>query len=223
VPQVKIAPSILSADFARLGEAVRMLTAAKADLIHIDVMDGQFVPNLTIGHPVVKALRAETTLPFDCHLMIASPQRFIAEFLAAGADMISIHAEAEPHLHRALAMIRSGGAKAGVAINPATSTDILDDALEHCDYVVLMSVDPGFGGQKFIPAVVEKIRRVSEMIRTRRLAVSIEVDGGVTEENAGAVTRAGAEILVAGTAVFRHPHPAEAVRNLRSAATSYVT
>jgi ribulose-phosphate 3-epimerase len=220
---VKIAPSILSADFARLGEAVRMLTAAKADLIHIDVMDGQFVPNLTIGHPVVKALRAETTLPFDCHLMIASPQRFIAEFLAAGADMISIHAEAEPHLHRALAMIRSGGAKAGVAINPATSTDILDDALEHCDYVVLMSVDPGFGGQKFIPAVVEKIRRVSEMIRTRRLAVSIEVDGGVTEENAGAVTRAGAEILVAGTAVFRHPHPAEAVRNLRSAATSYVT
>lgn len=220
---IKIAPSILAANFAHLGEAVRSLGISNADLVHIDVMDGHFVPNLTFGHGMVKALRAESTLPFDCHLMIDQPQRWIGEYLAAGADMISVHVEAEPHLQRALAMIRAGGARAGVAVNPATAVESIADALDHCDYVVMMSVNPGFGGQKFIGEVVPRIRRVVEMIRARRLSVVIEVDGGVTEQNIAEVVRAGATLIVAGTAVFGQGDPASAIRNLRAAATSYVT
>lgn len=218
---IKIAPSILAANFAHLGEAVRSLTAAKADLVHIDIMDGHFVPNLTFGHTMVKALRRETKLPFDCHLMIEEPQRYIGEYLAAGADMISVHIEAEPHLQRALALIRAGGARAGVAVNPGSAVDLIADALDHCDYVVMMSVNPGFGGQKFISEVVPRIRRVTEMIRARRLNVVIEVDGGVTEQNIAEVVRAGATMIVAGTAVFGQGDPAVSIRNLRVAATSY--
>lgn len=218
--RVKIAPSMLSADFSRLGEELREVVGAGADVIHLDVMDGHFVPNLTIGPGVVKALRPHTTLPFDCHLMIEEPQRYIGAFLDAGANMISVHVEIEPHLHRALAMIREGGAKAGIAINPSTSADTLADALEHCDFILAMTVNPGFGGQKFIHSVVTKIRRISEMIRERRLSVAIEVDGGIDPATAPIVTAAGAEILVAGTAVFGHTDRRAAIETLRSSAVA---
>lgn len=218
-----IAPSMLSADFARLGEELREIVEAGADIIHLDVMDGHFVPNLTIGPGIVRALRPLTDLTFDCHLMVEEPQRYIEAFLAAGANMISVHVETEPHLHRALAMIREGGAKAGIAINPATSADTLADALYDCDFVLAMTVNPGFGGQKFIHSVVAKVRRISEMIRERRLDVAIEVDGGIDPGTAPVITSAGAEILVAGTAVFGQTDRRAAIEALRSAASSAVT
>ncbi|HJQ39941.1 MAG TPA: ribulose-phosphate 3-epimerase, partial [Thermoanaerobaculia bacterium] len=170
---IRIAPSLLSADFARLAEELE--TVASADLLHLDVMDGHFVPNLTIGPAVVKALRKHTKLPFDCHLMIAEPQKYIDRFLDAGADMISIHVETEPHLQRALQMIRDGGAKAGIAVNPATAAETLSTAIDFCDYVLAMTVNPGFGGQKFIEPVVPKIRHISRLIHERGLRVDIEV------------------------------------------------
>jgi ribulose-phosphate 3-epimerase len=213
----RIAPSLLSADFSRLGEELRDVVEAGADVIHLDIMDGHFVPNLTIGPGVVKALRPLTDRPFDCHLMVEEPQRYIGAFLDAGADMISVHVETEPHLNRALAMIRDGGARAGIAINPATSADTLSDALEYCDFVLAMTVNPGFGGQKFIPGVVGKIRRVAEMIRERRLEVAIEVDGGIDSDTAPIVTSAGAEILVAGTAVLGRSDRRAAIDALRAA------
>ncbi len=217
--KIRIAPSILSADFARLSQALAEIERGEGDIVHVDVMDGHFVPNITIGPPVVKALRGATRLPLDCHLMIEHPQRYIDAFLAAGASMISVHVEADPHLHRALAQIRDGGARAGIAINPATSIDSLADALGYCDYVLVMTVNPGFGGQKFIPGVVPKIRKLDGMVRGRGLDVAIEVDGGIDASTARLVVDAGAGILVAGSAVFGTPDPAEAIRTLRSAAS----
>lgn len=213
---VKIAPSLLSADFTRLAEEIATIESG-ADLLHLDVMDGHFVPNITIGPPVIKALRAVTRLPFDCHLMIEQPQRFIERFLDAGADMISIHFEAEPHLQRALQMIRDGGAKAGIAINPATPPEALSSALEFCDYVLVMSVNPGFGGQKFIEPVVPKIRHIARMIRERGLEVAIEVDGGIDVRTAPVVAGAGATLLVAGSAVFGQKDRIGAMESIRSA------
>jgi ribulose-phosphate 3-epimerase len=212
---IKIAPSLLSADFSRLAEELE--TIVDADILHLDVMDGHFVPNITIGPPIIKALRKRTKLPFDCHLMISEPQKYIGAFLDAGADMISIHVEIEPHLQRALQMIRDGGAKAGIAINPATSVETLTTALEFCDYVLVMTVNPGFGGQKFIEPVVPKIRHISRLVRERGLRVEIEVDGGVDVKTAPIVTSAGASILVAGSAVFGQPNRPDAIRAIRDA------
>jgi ribulose-phosphate 3-epimerase len=215
---IRIAPSLLSADFARLAEELE--SVASADVLHLDVMDGHFVPNLTIGPAIVKALRAHTKLPFDCHLMISEPQRYIDRFLDAGADMISIHIEAEPHLQRALQMIRDGGALAGIAINPATPAESLSTAIEFCDYVLAMTVNPGFGGQKFIEPVVPKIRHISRLIRERGLRVEIEVDGGVDAKTAPHVVAAGATILVAGSAVFGQTDRADAIERIRSAVST---
>ena len=214
---IRIAPSLLSADFARLAE--ELVTVESADILHLDVMDGHFVPNITIGPPIIKALRKRTKLPFDCHLMIAEPQRYIPAFLDAGADMISVHVETEPHLQRALQMIRDGGAKAGIAINPATSAESLSTAIEFCDYVLVMTVNPGFGGQKFIEPVVPKIRHISRLIREKGLGVEIEVDGGIDARTAPHVVTAGATILVAGSAVFGQPDRADAIRLIRDAVT----
>lgn len=220
--RVRIAPSILSADFARLAEALDRCEEGGADLVHLDVMDGHFVPNLTLGPPIVQALRRHSRLPFDCHLMIERPQNLIGSFLDAGAEMISVHVEAEPHLERALSMIRAGGARAGIALNPATSLDLLTDALDYCDYILVMTVNPGFGGQRFIDPVVSKIHRLRDLIRSRRLPVAIEVDGGIDPFTAPRVVGAGAEILVAGSAIFGQPDPVEAIKSLRLAATTAV-
>ena len=215
---IKIAPSLLSADFARLDEELN--TIASADLLHLDVMDGHFVPNITMGPPIIKALRGRTKLPFDCHLMISQPQNYIERFLDAGANMISVHVEAEPHLQRALQMIRDGGAKAGIAINPATSAETLSTAIEFCDYVLVMTVNPGFGGQKFIEPVVPKIRHISGLVRERGLRVEIEVDGGIDARTAPLVVAAGASILVAGSAVFGQDDRSAAMESIRSAVST---
>jgi ribulose-phosphate 3-epimerase len=216
---IKIAPSLLSADFSKLADELSTIER-DADLLHLDVMDGHFVPNLTIGPAIVKSCRAQSKLPFDCHLMIEEPQKFIGAFLDAGADMISVHFEAEPHLQRALELIRRGGAKAGIAINPATPAESLTTAIEFCDYVLVMTVNPGFGGQKFIEPVVPKIRHISRVIRERGLQVEIEVDGGIDAQTAPAVTGAGATILVAGSAVFGKPDRVAAMEAIRTAVSS---
>ena len=198
-----ISPSILSADFAKLGEEVRAIDAAGADWIHIDVMDGHYVPNLTIGPAVVKALRPHTSLPFDVHLMISPVDHFLDAFAEAGADIITVHPEAGPHIHRSLQHIRGLGKKAGVSLNPGTPAKMLDYLIEDIDLVLIMSVNPGFGGQKFITSQLKKIESVAQMVAKRGLDVVIEVDGGIDAANAPSALSAGATALVAGTAVFR--------------------
>jgi ribulose-phosphate 3-epimerase len=215
---VRIAPSILAADFARLGEEVAALEAAGADLVHVDVMDGRFVPNITMGPPVVAALKKRTKLPLDVHLMILEPERYIAAFVDAGASMISVHAEVSPHLHRTLAEIRSRGAKAGVAINPSTRVDSVGDVLTDCDHVLVMSVNPGFSGQKFIPHSISKVRETRARLGIAGSTADIEVDGGVSSANAGALVEAGATMLVAGASVFGSGDLAGAIASLRKAA-----
>ena len=211
----KIAPSILSADFTRLGDEIKAVEKAGADYIHIDVMDGHFVPNITIGPMIVEAARRATGLPLDVHLMISNPDQYVEEFRKAGADIISVHAEAVNHLHRSIQLIRSTGAKAAVALNPATPLDSLEYVLDDLDMVLLMTVNPGFGGQEFIKEVLPKIKRLREMIKTRGLAVEIEVDGGINAETIGLVSSAGAEIFVAGSAVFKSRDYAETIRKIR--------
>jgi len=215
---IELAPSILSADFARLGEQVRAAGDGGAAVIHVDIMDGHFVPNLTIGPPVVKSLRKATALPLDCHLMIENPDEFIPAFADAGADWISVHQEAVRHLNRTLHLIKSHGCRAGVVINPATPVDTLSEVLDIVDYVLVMSVNPGFGGQKFIPSTLHKMRALAEIRSQRGLAYRIEVDGGVALDTVVDVVRAGAEILVAGNAVFGSGDPRKNAEELLHAA-----
>ena len=214
---VELAPSILAADFAHLAAQVESALAGGGTLVHVDVMDGHFVPNITIGPPVVRALRKVTTAPLDCHLMIENPDQFIAEFADAGADWISVHQEACRHLDRTLHLIKSHSLLAGVVINPATPVETLTEVLDIVDYVLVMSVNPGFGGQKFIPGAVRKIRQLAEIRAARRLKYRIEVDGGVDLNTVGDVVRAGAELLVAGSAVFNGDPKANAQKLLRAA------
>jgi ribulose-phosphate 3-epimerase len=213
---MKIAPSILSADFAALGEEIARVEAGGPDQLHVDVMDGRFVPNLTIGPPVVAAIRKRTRLPLDVHLMIVEPERYLADFAKAGADMLTVHVEACPHLQRTLGQIRELGAKAGAALNPATSPSALEYVLDDLDLVLVMSVNPGFGGQKFIRSVYPKIRQVRTMLGAR--SVDVAVDGGVTLEHARPLAEHGVSVLVAGSVVFGAPDPAGMVKRLRSAA-----
>ncbi|MGH9971638.1 MAG: ribulose-phosphate 3-epimerase [Pyrinomonadaceae bacterium] len=219
---IDIAPSILSSDFSRLGEEIEAVELGGASILHVDVMDGHFVPNITIGLPVVKSISCATRLPIDAHLMISEPGRYAEQFVAAGAKMVSVHVEADAHLHRTLNSIRARGAAAGIAINPATPIGALEEALSFADYVLVMSVNPGFGGQEFIPTSVEKVRRLRRMINERGLNVRIEIDGGIDLMNIAEVVGAGAEIIVAGSAIFGAPDPEVAVRELREATVEWV-
>ncbi|MEE8329782.1 MAG: ribulose-phosphate 3-epimerase [Thermodesulfovibrionia bacterium] len=212
---VKIAPSILSADFSRLGEEIREAEKTGVDLIHIDVMDGHFVPNITIGSPVVKAIRKITGLTLDVHLMIEEPDRHIDAFVEAGSDIITVHIEASTHLNRSICYIKDSGVKAGVSLNPATPLGSLDFILSEADMVLLMSVNPGFGGQEFIPSVMDKIKMLKEMIQRKGCRAEIEVDGGVNVKNAGDVVKAGADIIVMGNAFFNSEDYADVVRAVR--------
>jgi len=215
-PRVKIAPSILSADFARLGEQVAEATKAGADYIHVDVMDGRFVPNLTIGAPVVAALRAGTSLPLDVHLMIEAPEQHIRHFVNAGANIVTVHIEASPHIHRAIEIIKNLSAKAGIALNPGTPIGALDEILPFVDLVLVMTVNPGFGGQTFIEGMVDKIARMRTELDRRGLAAELEVDGGINAQNAPRVVQAGATVLVAGAAVFNSSQTiAQAIKKIR--------
>ena len=220
---VTIAPSILSADFARLGEQVAAVAAGGAGAIHVDVMDGHFVPNITIGPPVVRSLRRATELPLDCHLMVSDPDLYLEAFREAGADWISVHVETTTHLERTVARIHELGARAGVVLNPATPIHCLDEILPDLDFVLLMSVNPGFGGQSFIKGSLDKLRRLHQTIKERGLSLPIEVDGGVSESNARALAEAGAEILVAGSAIYGQSDPAAATGRLLQAANTVAT
>ncbi len=217
-PPIRIAPSLLSADFGRLADEVRAAEAAGADWIHVDVMDGRFVPNLTVGPLVVEAVRKVTRLPIDAHLMIVEPERYVEPFARAGADLISVHAEVSPHLHRTLQAIRAAGARPAVALDPSTGPEAVEWVLGDCEMVLVMTVNPGFGGQRYIEACTEKVRRLRAMADARGLALEIEVDGGIRPDTAGAVAAAGANVMVAGTAIFGAPDYRSAVAELRDAA-----
>jgi ribulose-phosphate 3-epimerase len=216
VSALQIAPSILSADFSRLGEEIRAIELAGADSVHIDVMDGRFVPNLTIGPLIVEAVRRTTKLPLDVHLMMVEPEKYISDFVKSGANIITVHQEACPHLHRTLEQIRQAGAKPSVALNPATPLSAIEEVLGEVEQILLMSVNPGFGGQQFIPSTVDKVRRLRALLDARQLSqVEIEVDGGINPETAKAMVAAGAKILVAGNAIFKSPDYARAIASLR--------
>ncbi len=219
---IEIAPSILSADFTKLGEDIRAVEAGGAGVLHVDVMDGRFVPNITIGLPVVKSIAKVAKIPIDCHLMIEEPSRYAVDFVKAGASMVSVHVEADVHLHRTLTAIREAGGKAGIAINPATSLTTLEDALPFADFILIMSVNPGFGGQKFIHTALDKVRRLKMMIDERGLQTKIEIDGGVDATNIAQVVEAGAEIIVAGSAVYGKGDATKAVHELLEAASVWV-
>jgi ribulose-phosphate 3-epimerase len=215
---VRLSPSVLAADFAQLGQEIARVEAAGADFLHLDVMDGHFVPNLTMGLPVISAVKRVTRLPLDVHLMIEDPDRYLEAFVKAGASMVTVHAEVLPHLHRTLTRIRELGAKAGVAINPSTPVAALTEVVNEIDHIVIMSVNPGFTGQSFIPRSVEKVRAARQLLTAAGSSADIEVDGGVDVGNAGVLVAAGATILVAGAAIFGAADPAAATRALRDAA-----
>ena len=215
---VRIAPSILSADFAKLGDAIATIERGGADLIHVDVMDGHFVPNITIGPPVVASIKRVATVPLDVHLMITDPDRYLEAFASAGASMISVHVEVLPHLHRTVQAIKALGVKAGVVLNPSTPVAVLEDMAGEVDYVVVMSVNPGFGGQRFIPRSETKIREARALLDRARNPAPVEVDGGIDLRTVGGAVAAGAEIIVAGSALFHSPDPEHATRNLKAAA-----
>lgn len=212
---VRIAPSILSADFGRLAEEVRAAETAGADWIHVDVMDGRFVPNITLGPPVVKAIRAATSLPVDVHLMIVEPERYLEDFAHAGADVLSVHVEACPHLHRTLQNVRHLGKRAGVVLNPATHENSIRYVIDSVDVVLVMSVNPGFGGQAFIPEVLPKVRAIRDMIDRSGRTIDLQIDGGIAQDTAAGAVEAGARVLVAGSAVFSHPPYAATIAMLR--------
>ena len=216
-PTVQIAPSILSADFAALGRDIAAVERGGADVIHVDVMDGHFVPNISIGPPVVRAIKRIATRPLDVHLMIEDPDRYIDDFAAAGANMLSVHVETVPHLHRTISYIKARGVKAGAVINPATPVDALEEIARDLDFVLVMSVNPGFGGQQFIPHSLDKLRRVRELLTTTGSSALIEVDGGIDENNVCSVVAAGATIVVAGNAIFGARDPEAATHALRAA------
>lgn len=215
----KIAPSILSANFAKLGEEIKDVEHAGADYIHIDVMDGHFVPNITIGPLIVEAIKPITSLPLDVHLMIENPDHYIESFVKAGADIISVHVEATKHLHRTIQLIKSNGVKAGVVLNPATPPEMIEPILEELDLLLVMTVNPGFGGQQFIPSTLRKIETISNWIKQRNLNVELEVDGGVNEKTAQQCVEAGANVLVAGSAIFNQSDRKQAIQNLKNSIT----
>ncbi|MGG6432102.1 ribulose-phosphate 3-epimerase [Anoxybacillus sp. D401a] len=217
---IKIAPSILSADFAKLGEEIVDVERGGADYIHVDVMDGHFVPNMTIGPLIVEAIRPVTKLPLDVHLMIEQPDRYIPTFAKAGADYLTVHVEACPHLHRTIHLIKEHGVKAGVALNPHTPLTMIEHIIEDVDLVLFMTVNPGFGGQSFIPAVLPKIRSCATLVRERGLSVEIEVDGGIHAETAKLCVEAGANVLVAGSAIYNQADRAQAIRTIREGVSS---